>query len=328
MNRTRRAATVALALAATGIAMTGCSGSSKGERPASTVAAKPSPGGRNAPVLSKAPAIKETKSLGIAVTGGFGKAPDFRVPSTEPPKDRGLQVLHRGSGSRVSLGQVLVANYQIRTWGSKTVEPQVLDDSFARHTPVAVVVGARQVVNDWDAALVGQPVGSRVLLTLPATGGASTGTGPAAATGRPMVVVVDILGTMAKDATASGSTIAGKPGMPEVVSGPDHRPQVRSVDGVKATTAVSELLVGGTGSAISGRRILVLHVLQVDASTGRTLSQTWGANPMLQRADQVQSLVPALIGARVGSRAVALVPAAASGTAHPQVLVVDVLGQV
>jgi hypothetical protein len=99
--------------------------------------------------------------------------------------------------------------------------------------------------------------------------------------------------------------------------------------GRSATTTAagpaSQLLLDGTGDAISGRRTLVLQVLQVDGATRRTLSQTWGGLPLVQPADQVPGLVPALVGARVGSRAVAVLPAADGG--HPQVLVVDVVGQ-
>lgn len=324
-NRIGRTAAALLATSLAGAALTGCTGSSARQSTAGGAASSATAQSARqrvpaVPALTAAPKVKQSKDLGVTVSGGYGTSPHVKLPSGPTPRERSLQVLHQGSGGQVALGRLLVAQYQITTWGSSTAKPQVLDDAFARKSPVALVVGARQALDDWDAALVGQTVGSRVLLLLPGTGGTS-------ATARAKAVVVDILGVLPADGTAAGTAVDRRPGLPEVVSGPDHRPRVGSVDGVTGRTAASQLVLAGTGPAISRGRTLVLQVLQADATTGKTLSQTWGGVPMLQRADQLQALVPALVSARVGSRAVAVLPAP-GGAAHAQVLVLDVVGQV
>lgn len=320
-----RAAVAVLAAAVAAAALTGCTGTSRDAAPATpagraAAGAAPHPAGAAVPALTAPPKVARSEDLGVPVSGGYGRPPRVTVAAGAAPTAPRLQVLHAGTGSPVALGRLLVADYQITSWGGSGAKARVLDDTFARHTPVAVVVGARQTLGDWDAILVGQKAGSRVLLLLPGSGGGS----PAASA---KAVVVDILGLLPVDGTAAGAAVGRKPGLPEVVSGPDRRPRVASVDGVTGTAAASQLVLAGTGPAISRGRTLVLQVLQADAATGRTLSQTWGGTPMLQRAEQLQALVPALAQARVGSRAVAVLPAA-GGSGHAQVLVLDVLGQV
>jgi peptidylprolyl isomerase len=58
-----------------------------------------------------------------------------------------------------------------------------------------VVIGAGQVIKGWDTGLVGQPVGSRVLLVIPpAEGYGKTGASTAGINGTDtLVFVVDIL---------------------------------------------------------------------------------------------------------------------------------------
>lgn len=300
--------------------LAGCTGSGE-PGPAGT--ARPPDGATasarpNAPVLTTPPKVEVSQDLGVPVRGGFGQPPDFRVPSGKPPRRIGLQVLHEGSGAEVTLGSVLVAHYQLRSWATAKEASAVVDDSFARGIPVTAVVGAGQVIKNWDAALAGRRAGSRVLLLLP-------GNGPASIT-RPMAAVVDILAVVPVGAAASGSAADGRPGMPEVVSTSSGRPQIRSVKGIDPASAGSQLLVTGGGAAIRPDRLLVVHTLTADGVTGKTRSQTWGERPIVHRAGDLQQLVTALVGAKVGSRAVAVLPAGEGE--HPQVLVVDVLAQI
>jgi peptidylprolyl isomerase len=72
---------------------------------------------------------------------------------------------------------------------------KVFDSSWARNTPLTTVIGAGQVIPGWDKGLVGQTVGSRVMLTIPpADGYGSAGQSQAGIKGTDtLVFVVDIL---------------------------------------------------------------------------------------------------------------------------------------
>lgn len=323
-SRIGRIKAFAVAASVAAAALTGCTGSATKEAAPNTPTANEAASTVKAlsPAaipLKTAPKVKQSRDLGIPVSGDYGTAPKVQIASQPAPKDRSLQVLHQGHGTRIKLGQLLIAQYQITAWGDNKAKPQVLDDAFARSSPVAILVGARQTLDDWDAALIGQKAGSRVLLLLPGTGGAS-------AIGRPKAVIVDILAELPANITAAGTVVAHKPGLPEVIAGADNRPTVKSIEGITGK-AVSQLVLSGTGPSLAAGKTLVLHVLQVDATSGKTLSQTWGGVPMIEKVQPLQSLVPALIKARVGSRAVAVLPAN-DANQHAQVLVLDVLGQI
>jgi hypothetical protein len=325
--------TTAAALVA-GLALAGCSsGSTSHPRPtqlsgASTTLAV-------SPKALTAPKVVAARDLGLTVAGQFGRRPNVKPPTGAAPTELTVQVLESGTGAKVILGQVLIADYQVQTWGSSKTKPVVVDDSFTRGTPIAAIVGAGQVVKNWDGALIGQKVGSRVLVVLPA-GSAGPGvaatsrTGPppaGPAAGQPMLVVVDILATLPKDTAANGAKVSVKAvaGLPTISSEPGKQPEVTSVSGIKQTIATSQLLLKGNGAAITPGHTLVVQMIQVDAATSRMVNQTWGGTPLLMRSDQLLPTVPALTGSRVGSRALAVIPA--SGQGHAQVLVVDLISQ-
>lgn len=72
---------------------------------------------------------------------------------------------------------------------------QVFDSSWARNAPFTTVIGGGQLIKGWEAGLVGQRVGSRVLLVIPpADGYGSSGSSQVGITGTDtMVFAVDIL---------------------------------------------------------------------------------------------------------------------------------------
>ena len=73
---------------------------------------------------------------------------------------------------------------------------KVFDSSWSRSEPFAFNVGAGQVIKGWDDGLVGQKVGSRVMLVIPPADGYGTaGASEAGIKGTDtLVFVIDILG--------------------------------------------------------------------------------------------------------------------------------------
>lgn len=326
----RAAAGVAAVLAA-GLVLAACSG----EPAARDHRADGAPARSTTLPVGRQPTttVADAHDLGLTVTGGFGRPPKVKAPTGRPPTALTRQVLAPGAGARVAPGTVLIAHYQLRTWGTAEHRPVLVDDTYTAGMPIAVTVGAGQVLGGWDRALVGQRVGARVLVALPAEArspgaGATVRPAPPGAAGSAMVAVVDILAAMPPDTAATGTEVAvtDRKGLPAVTSRTGRRPEVTSTPGVDPTRALSRLLLRGRGPRLEPRRTLILQMIQVDAATGQTTQQTWGGTPVLVRTDQLVPTVRALRGARVGSRALAVVPAA--GTGHAQLLVVDVIAQV
>ena len=111
--------------------------------------------------------------------------------STTPPKKLQVKTLIKGQGAVVKKGQDLAVQYTGVIWRTG----KVFDSSWSRNTPLTTVIGEGQVIPGWDTGLVGQTVGSRVLLVIPpADGYGSAGAAQAGIKGTDtLVFVVDIL---------------------------------------------------------------------------------------------------------------------------------------
>jgi len=129
------------------------------------------------------------------VTFTVGKAPTVTIPSTAPPKTLQVKTLVKGTGAKVTKGQYIVVQYIGVNWRTK----KAFDSSWSRSQPYALNIGVGQVIKGWDTGLVGQTVGSRVLLVIPpADGYGKTGSSTAGIKGTDtLVFVVDILAATA-----------------------------------------------------------------------------------------------------------------------------------
>ncbi|MCL2092316.1 MAG: FKBP-type peptidyl-prolyl cis-trans isomerase [Micrococcales bacterium] len=123
-------------------------------------------------------------------TGGFGDRPTLTFPATGAPADLQVQVLVPGTGAAVAAGQDIEVHYLGQTWGGG-----VFDTSYDRGETISFPIGVGQVIAGWDQGLVGQPIGSRLLLSIPSHLGYGDRGVPAAGIrgGDTLVFVVDIV---------------------------------------------------------------------------------------------------------------------------------------
>ncbi|MFJ6771458.1 FKBP-type peptidyl-prolyl cis-trans isomerase [Kitasatospora sp. NPDC091257] len=120
-----------------------------------------------------------------------GKAPvTITIPEGQAaPTDLQQAVLIKGEGKQVKSGQTLVVQYTGVLWANG----QQFDSSWTHGGAQAVQIGTGSVIEGWDKGLVGQNVGSRVLLVVPPALGyqdKAQGSVPANST---LVFVIDIL---------------------------------------------------------------------------------------------------------------------------------------
>jgi peptidylprolyl isomerase len=125
------------------------------------------------------------------VTAAPGTAPTVTIPSSAPPKTLQVKTLIKGTGPKVAKGQQVLVQYTGINWRTK----KIFDSSWSRHQAYPTYIGVGQVIPGWDIGLVGQTVGSRVLLVIPpAAGYASAGQPRAGIKGTDtLIFVVDIL---------------------------------------------------------------------------------------------------------------------------------------
>ncbi len=122
-----------------------------------------------------------------------GTAPPVRIPKVAPPATLQAKTLIQGTGPLVAKGKLLVAQYEGLIWRTG----KVFDSSWQRGVPTTFVIGTGKVIPGWDKSLVGQRIGSRMLLVIPPKDGYGTqGASQAGIKGTDtLVFVVDILAT-------------------------------------------------------------------------------------------------------------------------------------
>jgi FKBP-type peptidyl-prolyl cis-trans isomerase len=133
------------------------------------------------------------KNLPAVTAGAPGKPPTIKIPSAAEPSKLQVKPLIQGTGPVVAKGKTLIAQYHGVLWR----DGKVFDSTYQRGAPAAFPIGVKQVIPAWDQGLVGQKVGSRVLLVVPPKDGyGAKGTPDGKIKGNDtLVFVVDILGS-------------------------------------------------------------------------------------------------------------------------------------
>jgi len=127
------------------------------------------------------------------VSAKSGVAPTVTFPSASPPSALVTTTLVKGKGAKVAKGDYVIAQYAGFIWRTK----KVFGSSWSSGSPFGFTIGAtpEQVIPGWDKGLVGQTIGSRVMLSIPpAQGYGSSGASQAGIKGNDtLLFVVDII---------------------------------------------------------------------------------------------------------------------------------------
>ncbi|MEV8635187.1 FKBP-type peptidyl-prolyl cis-trans isomerase [Streptosporangium sp. NPDC051023] len=103
---------------------------------------------------------------GVKVESPGGDAAPKLTTKTDEKAPKGLvtKTVIKGAGPEVKSGQSILVQYAGKIWGSDLE----FDSSWSRGgEPIMFQIGTGKVIKGWDQGLVGVPVGSRVLLSIP-----------------------------------------------------------------------------------------------------------------------------------------------------------------
>lgn len=257
-------------------------------------------------------------------TGAFGEKPALTFPSSVPSDSLQVSVLTPGDGRTVEVGDLLAANVLSQVWGGDE-----LDSSYDRGEAVTFPVGTGQVIPGWDAGLVGQKVGSRVLLSVPpelAYGeeGVADARIPGSVT---LVFVFDIVGaypadvggdadaTPTAEATSVVPLVRGELGSTTSISVPEGAPEPTE----PSTTVLAE----GSGEPVVAGAVVVQYAwASWDNAQGES---TWVAGAPAVLQVQPDGPFDGLTGVPMGSRVLLQVPA--TDTSAAVAIVVDLIDQ-
>ncbi|MCD0450098.1 FKBP-type peptidyl-prolyl cis-trans isomerase [Actinocorallia sp. API 0066] len=110
--------------------------------------------------VKDAPAFAEAASLPEVEAGAV---PVVKVPKAAPPTKLTVRTVKTGPGPEVKAGDLLAIQYVGALWR----DGKVFSSSWSDGKVYAAVIGQEQVIKGWDEALVGQKVGSRLLVVAP-----------------------------------------------------------------------------------------------------------------------------------------------------------------
>jgi peptidylprolyl isomerase len=141
------------------------------------------PDGTQHAAPSWAPKVETTKGVISGLDFAKTPKPDGKLHSA---------AVYDGTGPVVQKGQTIFARYLGEVYGGK----KPFDENFSGDTPATFQIGTGNVIKGWDDSLVGQHVGSEVLLAIPPKYGyGSKGSPQAGIKGNDtLYFVVDIVG--------------------------------------------------------------------------------------------------------------------------------------
>lgn len=136
-----------------------------------------------------------------AVVTAPNGTPGITVPNEDPPTALMIQKLKVGGGATVKEGDQAVVHYTGFLWNGAGTPATVFDSSWERDQPATFLAApmsegeTKGLVPGFAKALIGQTVGSQVIVVIPPKFGYPEGSSPTSVpAGSTMVFVFDVLG--------------------------------------------------------------------------------------------------------------------------------------
>ncbi len=263
--------------------------------------------------LMLAAACGSSTTGAVTVSGSYGHKPTITVPKADPPGQLVTKVLQAGDGPTVAKGDLVAVNYLGVTWANG----KEFDNSYDRGQPFAFPVGAGQVIAGWDKGLVGQKVGSRVLLEIPpseAYGDQDQNGIPGKST---LVFAVDLVKSYPPNSPPGASSTPAQGVFPAVKADATTPAQISITPGAMPpppATSQAKVLVAGDGPAVKQGQMLYARYTGVLYETGKKFDDSFSHGGMTPFQIGAGRVIPGwdktLVGQKIGSRVLLVIPPA------------------
>lgn len=240
----------------------------------------------------------------VTVEGAFGEEPTVEFDTPFELEESASETLSIGEGEEIEAGDTVTIDYAIAS-GTDGTE---LETSFG-NTTLSLPLVEGQTTPALVDAIVGETVGSRVLVAVaPEPGAEENPQNPAAA--QTIVFVIDVVDVVPE--RADGEPVEVPEGTPVVET--DDEGDVTGVD-VTGVTPPEELVVTpvlqGDGPEVQPGDTVTIHYTGVLASDGTQFDSSWerDAPTTFPLGSLIEGWQEGLAGVPVGSRVVLQVPA-------------------
>lgn len=311
-------------------ALTGCSGSSSTSTSSTATASATA----TAEPLTCVSAGSASKA--VTVTGAFGKAPTvkFKKPLSTTATQKSVAIA--GSGAKVTSGKsVSIAYTMLNARSGKKIAAA----GYSGDSLTFAVESSSSYLRGLLLTAYCSKVGSRVVAVIPpgdAFGSSGQSTYGIKATDS-IVLVIDVQRIVPTKANGTAKSLPS--GYPKVTLASNGQPTV-SIPSTKAPTSLKFALSKvGTGDTVKASDTVTVQYQGVIWRTGGVFDQSWGKTgpTSFKLSGVVKGFRLALVGQKVGSQVVAIIPpsygygssgqssAGIKGT-DTMVFVVDILG--
>ncbi|GLY31833.1 FKBP-type peptidyl-prolyl cis-trans isomerase [Kineosporia sp. NBRC 101731] len=257
----------------------------------------------------KAASSTTTDIEAIKVTGKVGDTPKVDVPTPFSTEKTTRKILTAGDGAKVTAGQRVSIDYL----GINGADGKQFDSNYDGDTS-AFTLDAGQVIKGMVTGLVGAPIGSRVLITIPPADGYGTQGVSAAGIGPTdtLIFVVDIEDAADVLKRATGKKIAAKKGLPTVKLDKTGAPTITLPDGKASDSLVVQPLIEGTGAKVAKGQTITVQYTGVVWPGGKVFDSSWAkgspASFEIGAGRVISGWDKGLVGKKVGSQVLLVIP--------------------
>ncbi|MFD5815709.1 FKBP-type peptidyl-prolyl cis-trans isomerase [Streptomyces sp. NPDC127038] len=233
----------------------------------------------------------------------------------------------QGRGHSARTGDVVVVRYTAKVWQTGKALPGSYDK---RARPQVFAVGRAATLPALDQAVQGQRAGSRVLVVAPpAAAYGTTGSAKLGVSGKDTIVyAVDILNVIGAQAIVPGEQVPAPDTLPKIrMNKHDGTATVTVPDHAAPNNLLVRKLVDGSGPVVKAGQTIVLQYSSAawattsgESAADLFLSSRQDGSPLsvvIGRGNVIAGWDRALVGQKVGSRILAVIPAKLAYGPHP-----------
>ncbi|WP_375389278.1 FKBP-type peptidyl-prolyl cis-trans isomerase [uncultured Amnibacterium sp.] len=290
--------------AVSGVAL--LAGCSSGAAPSATTTPAPSASASAPTAAPLSCASPGTASDAIDVVKSSATEPKVTFPTPTSVTEIQRTVVDKGSGATVKQGDSVTLAYVM--YDGKTGK-KVDTRGWTESSRVVFPLDTGQVLAGFVGSVVCAKVGDRVASVIPAAQAfGDTGSEQIGVSGGDSIVfVADVLGITPTKADGAAKSLPAA--FPKVTLAADGKPTVK----IPATDPPTTLKIAeskvGTGTTVKSGDTVTVQYQGVLWRTGAVFDQSWGRSPTsFATTDVVKGFGKALVGAKVGSQVVAIIP--------------------
>ena len=245
---------------------------------------------------------------GVTVTGAKDAKPSIKFAAPFLVDATQIKVLDKGDGPVVKSGERVSVDYL----GVNGQDDKEFDASYGKGV-ASFVMNPELVLKGFHDGLVGQKVGSRMLLAIPPKDGYGVQGVPSAGIGPTdtLVFVVTIKEAKQVLTRAQGTAVAPKAGLPTVKLDAKGKPTITLPGGAAPANLIAQPLITGTGPKVLKGQVISVNYTGVIWPGGKQFDSSWDKSPAnfaIGSGRVITGWDEGLVGQKVGSQILLVVP--------------------